>query len=307
MPGLDWNELRYALAVSRAGSFARAATDLGVDEATVRRRVGALERGLGARLLDRRHTGINLTTAGRALVSQAEKLDAGICELERRVRGADERLEGSVVVSGGELIIGDLIVPLLPAFRSKCPEVDLELRITNQGSDIGEGDTDIAVTLFHSSEPSLVERQVATMACAVYAARSFLERVGYFGNGAKLDGLDLVTSDSSHAYDGETQWITRRAPNSRIVLRTNSLHSILEATHAGVGAAVLACVFAEKEPGLEQLVSAAELPPYTVRLVVHQDLRRTRRIRAVLAFLSEAFAQLQPKLIRQDERWQTET
>jgi DNA-binding transcriptional LysR family regulator len=261
--------------------------------------LAALERELGSRLLDRRRTGIELTAAGRTLVAQAEKLDIGICELERRVRGADERLEGSVIVSGGELILGDLIVPLLPRFRSQCPGIDFDFRITNEALGNRHANEDVAIRLSRTTEPSLVERKVATMACAVYAAPSFLERAGYFSRGAKLDGLDLVTSDS---HDGEGEWLAKRAPNSHIVLRTNSLHSVLGAVRAGVGAALLACVFAEKEPGLEQVLSAAEFPPYTVRLVVHQELRKTRRIRAVLSFLSEAFAQLQPKLDRRDDR-----
>jgi DNA-binding transcriptional LysR family regulator len=105
--------------------------------------------------------------------------------------------------------------------------------------------------------------------------------------------MDLVTLDASGP---EMEWLRQHAPHSRVVLRTNSRHSLVEATHAGLGAAALGCVFAEMSPGLVRLVPPCELPPRDIWLVVHPDLQHTRRVRKVLGFLADAFAQLQPRL-----------
>jgi DNA-binding transcriptional LysR family regulator len=289
---MDWNGMRYVLALSRAGAFAGAARSLRVDESTVRRKLASLEFELGTRLLDRRAGRLALTEAGRDVVAQAAQLDDSIRKLERKVAGGDERNEGRVVLAGEDLVVGSLIVPLLPQLRATCPGVDLELRINNEVPDLVHGEADVAVLLFRSSEATLVERRVGTMAYAVYAAPGFLERSQPRPHCA-LDGMDLVTLNASGP---EMEWLRQRAPHSRVVLRTNSRHSLVEATHAGLGAAALGCIFAEMSPGLVRLVPPCELPPRDVWLVVHPDLQHTRRVRKVLSFLAEAFARLQPRL-----------
>jgi DNA-binding transcriptional LysR family regulator len=289
---MDWNGMRYVLALSRAGAFAGAARSLRVDESTVRRKLASLEFELGTRLLDRRAGRLALTDAGRDVVAQAAQLDDSIRKLERKVAGGDERIEGRVVLAGEDLVLGSLVVPLLPQFRATCPGVDLELRINNEVPDLVHGEADVAVLLFRSSEATLVERRVGTMAYAVYAAISLLERDQPRRDGA-LDGMDLVTLDAS---EPEVEWLRQHAPHSRVVLRTNSHHSLVQAAHAGLGAAALGCVFAEMSPGLVRLVPPCELAPRDVWLVVHPDLQHARRVRKVLGFLAEAFAQLQPRL-----------
>jgi len=288
--------MRYLLALSRAGAFAGAARSLKVDESTVRRKLASLELELGARLLDRRAGRLALTEAGRDVVAQAAQLDDSIRKLERKVAGSDERTEGRVVLAGEELIVGSLVVPLLPQLRATCPGVDLELRINNEVPDLVHGEADVAVLLCRASEATLVERRVGTMAYAVYAAPGFLDRRQPGAHHHGLDGMDLVTLDASVASGPEMEWLRQHAPHSRVVVRTNSRHSLVEATHAGLGAAALGCVFAEMSPGLVRLVPPCELPPRDVWLVVHPDLQHTRRVRKVLSFLAEAFAQLQPRL-----------
>src|ERR1700682_4074825 len=105
---MDWNGMRYVLALSRAGAFAGAGRSLRVDESTVRRQLASLEFELGARLLDRRAGRLALTEAGRDVVAQAAQLDDSIRKLERKGAGSDERTEGRGVLAGGALVGGGL-------------------------------------------------------------------------------------------------------------------------------------------------------------------------------------------------------
>src|SRR6185295_9178621 len=94
---MDWNDLRYLLAVHRRGSLAAAAKELGVTKATMSRRLAALEEAMHVRLLDRRPNGLSLTAAGREAVAVAEQISFASESLEARIAAVTEdRPRGSV-------------------------------------------------------------------------------------------------------------------------------------------------------------------------------------------------------------------
>ena len=120
-PMLDWNDLRYFLAIHRAGTLARAAARLGINATTAGRRLSALEEQVEARLFDRTPDGYVLTSAGRNLLVRAERIEAEVLNLERSVIGADTRPEGAVRVTATEMLATRFIAPHLPAFHARYP------------------------------------------------------------------------------------------------------------------------------------------------------------------------------------------
>src|SRR5262245_8547799 len=113
---LDWDDLRYFLAVFRAGNLAKAAADLRIADTTVGRRLVALEEKSGVKLFDRTPDGYVPTPAGRAIVPHAERMEAEVLAMEREVGGADDRLAGIVRVTATEMLATRFIAPHLPAF-----------------------------------------------------------------------------------------------------------------------------------------------------------------------------------------------
>src|SRR5690348_10593336 len=101
---IDWDDLRYFLAVHRHGSLAKAAAALGINATTVGRRLQALEERFGARLFDRMPHGHVLAPAGRELLAHAERMEAEANAVERELIGADARAEGVVRVSVTEML-----------------------------------------------------------------------------------------------------------------------------------------------------------------------------------------------------------
>src|SRR3712207_2195402 len=101
----SWDDLRVFLAVHRRRSHAAASRELDVDPTTIGRRLGALERALGARLFDRTPSGLSPTEAGAALFTRAERIEAEVLASERELRGADARLSGTVRVTAGDWLI----------------------------------------------------------------------------------------------------------------------------------------------------------------------------------------------------------
>src|SRR5688572_30945956 len=96
---MDWDDLRYVLAVTEAGSLSGAARKLGVNHTTVLRRVGHFERRLGLRLFERLPTGYVLTAGGEELIAASRQIEATVTTLERKLAGQDLRLEGTVRVT----------------------------------------------------------------------------------------------------------------------------------------------------------------------------------------------------------------
>src|SRR5687767_639413 len=94
--GPDWDDGRLFLAVARAGQMLAASRALGVNQATLSRRVAALEAALGARLLVRRTHGSELTDAGAALVESLERIESELLAAQARLQGSDAAVAGVV-------------------------------------------------------------------------------------------------------------------------------------------------------------------------------------------------------------------
>src|SRR5688572_19421908 len=96
---MDWNELRYVLAIARDRTLLRAAATLGVAHTTIGRRLKTLEDQLGVRLFDRTPEGLIPTAAGRDLAAVAEHVEGEVLSAEGRVLGRDAKLRGTLRVS----------------------------------------------------------------------------------------------------------------------------------------------------------------------------------------------------------------
>ncbi len=126
----DWDDLRCLLAVRRTGSMTRAAAEMRVDKATLGRRVSNMEEALGVRLLDHAGGGARMTEAGERAVTEAERVEALLLELEDALGGADTR--GAVRLTLPAAIARRLVMPAVPAFRAAHPGIDLQLVVADR-------------------------------------------------------------------------------------------------------------------------------------------------------------------------------
>jgi len=288
---MDWDDLRYFLAIARAGTLMRAASALGVNSTTVGRRLAALEEHVHARLFDRTPDGYALTVAGRDLLFRAERMEEQALALQREVLGADQRLSGSVRVTATEMIATRFVMPHLPRFRAQRPDVTLELECSNRSVNLARGEADIALRLSRPREENLVTRRLADVPLALYAAPSYLQARGTPADpDTSLHGHELLVFADTRAFRVENAWLQPRIDGARIALRSDSVSSIFAATLAGLGIALLPRSAAEHEPGLVRLETASTPEPRVIWQTVHQDLQKSARVRAVLDFLAEILA-----------------
>jgi DNA-binding transcriptional LysR family regulator len=283
---LDWNDLRYFLAIHHAGTLAGAAGVLGINATTVGRRLAALEEEVGARLYDRTPAGYVLTAAGRDLLPHAERMEAAAFALERDVAGADQRLAGVVRLSTTEMLGTRFLAPHLGRFHERHPEIVIDLSCALRPVSLTRREADVVLRLSRPREPDVIARELASVHLSLYAARTYLDRRGRPEGGALVGHEVLLFADTA-PFQLENDWLAGRIQGARVALRSDSVSSIYAATVAGVGIALLPRIVADGEPLLERLRFEGSPEPRRIWSGVHRDLARSPRVQAVLALLGE--------------------
>ncbi|MXP66095.1 LysR family transcriptional regulator [Roseomonas sp. M0104] len=296
-PLLDWDDLRFFLAIVRTGSLSAAARELRVTQSTVGRRLASLEGGLGARLLHRTPEGYVPTLAGEAILGQAERVEAEALAVERTVGGRDAQLEGVVRVTSVETLASHVLAPAFCALQLGNPEIGIELLANVRHMSLAMREADIAVRLTRFEQHDLVARRIGTMAHGLYASRSYLERHGRPDFTDGCSGHLLVTGLDGTEVPQLAGWLAEIAPRATVALRTDSPEAQLQATLCGRGMACLPRLRADTwEDELQRLRPPMALPGAEIWLAVHKDNRRTPRIRLALDVVANAVRDLAGRL-----------
>jgi DNA-binding transcriptional LysR family regulator len=280
---MNWDDLRFVLALSKAGSLASAAKVLKVDHTTVGRRVEALEKDLGVRLFARTTRGYVPTAEAERLLPELRSIEASMLAIERGAHAQQhETLEGVVRVTAGETFGACYLAPRLATFGRDHPGLTIELVMGGEVLDLARREADIAVRTFRSKHENLVVRRVGELAHGLYASRAYLAKRPY-KRGGDLAAHPILTA-SPGASVVEAHWVEKLTKGARPALVTNMTNALVEAARAGAGIAVLPRYLGDVEPTLERLPMADE-PRETLWLTVHRDLRSARRVRVVLDYL----------------------
>ena len=280
----DWDGLRVFLAVARARSLRGAARALGVNHATVTRRLKALETDLGTRLFDRTPDGLSASQAGEDLLSSAERIEDELFKVERRVVGRDTDPSGPVKVSMPFAILRGFLAPEIAAFSRQYPGIDLEIELTDSFSDLARREADVSIRMAHEVTDNVVGRRLVRYSKAIYAAPELLNSLDPHG----------VHGDPRVAWIGWGEgtglsWI-RDTPFANLPLRHRlSTHALqIEAAKAGLGLTMLPCFLGDPEPGLRRVPGSEPFPDRSIWLLLHSDLRDSARVRAFVDFMVSA-------------------
>ncbi|MDA8231948.1 MAG: LysR family transcriptional regulator [Magnetospirillum sp.] len=283
---MDWESLKFFLAVAREGTLAGAGRALGVKHSTVLRRVAALESGLGIRLFERHPNGYLLTDAGREMLDSSVPVEEELFSLERRLSGRDLRLTGTVRLATLSTL-GPWICRALAGFRLRHPGIRVEVSASIATANLARYEADVAVRVSRNPPDGLVGRRIAPLSHGVYVAATHPAAASQTPD---LAVQDWVGYDDSRADLPPARWLQERVPADRVVLRTNDTAMMIAAAQAGLGMAVLPCYLGDSAPGLRRIVAITGLG-LDLWILTHRDLRRTPRIRALTDFLAKELVQ----------------
>ena len=284
----QWDDVRFFLAVARAGSLSAAARALRVGHVTVGRRIALLEKQLGVTLLTRTPDGFVTTPAGEAILRQSAAMESAAMDLERIVAGHDALVAGSVRVTTTEALASQLVVPAIAGLRESNPELRVDLIVGVRSLDIARREADLAIRFVRPQASDLVCRKMGEVAFSLYASKHYLESKGIPQPGQGLAGYDLITFTASPTAMSPF-FMGEQLDSARIALRCDSPVIQLRAAANKVGIVEAACFLGD---AAQDLVRVWPKRPPTRRvawLITHQDMRRAARIKAVSGAITEAF------------------
>ncbi|MBV4481712.1 LysR family transcriptional regulator [Pseudomonas khavaziana] len=287
---MNWDDARVFLAVCRATTSRGAARVLGVDEATVGRRINALEKSLGATLFLRTSDGFALTAVGEAALRSVEKMERSALDLERQIQGMDDRLTGTVRVSTTDSLAIDFLIPAIARLHDQHPDVRVQLDASTQFLSLAKRETDIAVRNARPDSPDLLARLVGRWPVGLFASQAYIDRHGAPEPGSLFDGHDLVVYQPHLQSQKDLTLACEPLGRGRIVAALSSSLLVRRSIAAGIGIGELPILTGERD-GLVRLWPQRTRPlPYDVWLVTHADLRHTARVRVVIDEIVAGFA-----------------
>jgi DNA-binding transcriptional LysR family regulator len=279
-----WELYHSFLAVYREGSLSAAARSLDLTQPTLGRHIDALESALGIGLFTRSQNGLRPTAGASALVPHVEAMASAAGALRRAASGEELEERGAVRITASEVIGVEVLPPALASFREAHPQIDLELVLSNRVADLLRREADIAVRTVKPTQTMLVTRKIGEIRIGAHAHPRYLQA---HGTPRSLEAL------RDHALIGfDTAPSTRRLPDLPVPLsrdlfafRCDSDIGQYAALKAGFGVGLCQVAIAKRD-GLTPLLRDSLRFELGVWLVMHKDLKTSRRVRLVFDHLA---------------------
>jgi DNA-binding transcriptional LysR family regulator len=291
---MEWDDLKYFLAVARSGSLTAAADSLNGSAATVGRRIAQLEQQLGARLFVRSQSGYVLTDSGDAIRRKAEDVEEAVLGVEREAVGRDLRASGRVRLATTDDLATLVVAPQLAQFRRDYPGIALEIVSRLEFANLTRRDADVALRAARPQQGDYLIRRVGAIDFGLYAARRYADAHELTADAADLSRIDIITWTEEFAHLRGGPWFAKHAPKARIALAANSPRVHYAACKAGLGVTIVPCIAGDDDPDLVRLLGPERVLSVEIWLAVHRALARTARVRAVMDFLGS----LGPHMVR---------
>ena len=282
MQGINWDDLRYSLAVVREGSVTAAARKLGVNHTTVSRRVTALEEQLNATLFDRSTAGWLLTPFGESILKAVQKMDEEVHSISRLAMADRKELSGKIRVTAVDVSIQRMLLPGLRRFMRDHPEITIELIASDISFNLAVHEADIAFRATNEPPPNVLGTRVGNFALSIYATPDLIEQ-----HAADPDSVGALTWAGAGPMP---DWLTKHFPTMSIRSTYNSLSVAFDLVRNGLGFAMLPCGLGDAAHELRRVKPGFKEPGMDFWVLSHIDLRTTARLRIFRDFMLEQIA-----------------
>ena len=287
-----WDLYRSFLAVLRLGSLSAAARSLGLTQPTIGRHIASLQRALGGRaLFTRSQLGLLPTDAAHKLRPHAEDMAAAAAAFVRTGSANVEEMGGVVRLAAADVLGVEVLPGILSDFRAEFPAIAIELSLSNQIADLLRRDADIAVRMVRPQQKALLAKRVGKVALGFFAHRRYLERCGYPDRLEDLPNQTLIGFDRTPPLGDFLKSVPLPVTRELFAFRCDNDLAQLAALRAGFGIALCHTGIARRDPNLLPLFSKQFKIELEVWIVMHSDLRRNSRMRALFDYLAVRLGQ----------------
>src|SRR3984885_1881703 len=300
---LDWDNLRYFLAVARAGKLTAAARRLGQDPTTVGRRIASLESALQSKLFERRHDGYRLTEVGQRLYENVGALESSVWEIQRNIAGRTQHVEGLVRIGAPDDFGNVFLAKRIGELQGLHPGLKIELITLPYTLSVSKREVDIAIGIERPVEGRLFVRKLTDFEMRLYATRDYVDAHGPIDGAPDLARQTWIGSVSDFNSAALLDAATGLDCTPILRFTCSSFAGQLGAAAAGgAGFPMLPRYVADRETSLTPVLPGVVKAAQAYHMVVHADLRDLPRVRAAANYIAqkviEARARFVPSLAR---------
>ncbi len=289
---IEWDDVRYFLAVARNGSVRAAAERLGVNHSTVLRRIAHLETRLGAHMFEKLPSGYRLTDAGEGVLEFAVQMEASSNQLETRVFGRDQGVRGLLRVTLAPSLATHLLMPDFAEFARLHPEVEMEILSSDEPVNLTNREADVAMRVVYDRNAlplNLHGVKGPELFGGVYMSRDLLAA---WRAGAS-DRIRWIVKNNHGLADRTREGEVR---TMEVPFRTTDAEAQIVAVRQGLGMTMLPCFVGDPDPLLVRVPGTDLRMHGTLWLLTQGETRKTKRVRLFTDFISRRLAAYVPLL-----------
>lgn len=277
---MNWDDLRYFLALARTRTVSAAGRALNVKHTTVARRIKALETQLNTRLFDHLSDGYAMTLAGENLYQHAIIMEEQALAVDRELFGLDAQMQGVLNLTASHDVLKRIVIPHLDSFKQTYPCIDLRLQSSVSLADLSSRQSDIALRLTPKPPDYLIGKKVLPLRHGIYASEQYLKQ--------NPSPAQVILWNDETEYP---EWVQQHFPKAEVSIYANDVTSQLCCVSKHLGLARLPCYIGDYAPDLRRLDLPLTPSTWSVWVLSHVDLRSTARVRACREFLVDVIEQ----------------
>lgn len=283
----DWNQVRAFLATAEEGSLSAAARALQATQPTLSRQVSALEQDLGVTLFERGHRSMDLTESGVELLEHVREMGEAALRVSLAASGQAQDIEGQVTITATNMFATKHLPLILASVRDEAPGLEIEILTSNDVRDLRRREADISIRHTRPEHSDLIAKRIGETVAQLYAATSYLDRVGRPKRPSDLVTFDFIGFEDPELMLPHFNAMGVPVTRDHFKLYTASGTLYLALIEQGLGAGVLTKDVADERPDLELV--EPNLPPFEVPvwLVTHRELHTSRKIRLVFDLIAD--------------------
>ncbi|GGE42968.1 LysR family transcriptional regulator [Actibacterium pelagium] len=273
MHSLNWDDFRYVLTVVETGTVSGAAKKLGVNHATVVRRINAFEENQGFRIFEKTPTGYRVIPENMRIIDAMREVGAAVSATEGILAGHEGGVSGKLRVTATDTVCTYLLPPVLKRIAEAEPRLQVDLMSSNQTEDLGRMRADIAVRTMGKVTSKITGEIVGRIGLAVYGRKGADER--------------LISVSGSVAQSRIGQHILQMAERSTPPAVADSFLVAAQLASHGIGRAVLPNFVGDRFPELERIKPVDGFTSVPLWATCHTEMAGVTRIATLLRLLSK--------------------
>lgn len=283
---MNWDDIRHFLAVARAGRLSKACQQLGVNQATVGRRISALESALGSKLFDKSPQGYTLTEAGERLIPVAEQMESATISAVAQIADEEQHFSGTIRLGAPDGVATYLISEGAKSFSERHPNLELQIVASPRTFSLSKREADFTITVSPPNQGRLKVRKISDFNLHLYASKSFINANPPIKRISDIKHLPNVAYIPDLITDKKLDYLPLIDDDIKPNITSTSLHVQLYCTLAGAGLCIIPDFIAKHHSDLIPVLKDEVNFKRSFWLVVHEDYARLERIKIISDYLT---------------------